>query len=111
MITHRYERYVDGNIEGAPISDIDAKITGHHIVNLKAWLDENPEERIKLGYIKHIYESDPEYDRQTEFVTVRTNVIDEYTVEDITIVKKKSEEMMEAEELGSHLRMGTFIVW
>lgn len=105
---HRYERYVDGKIEVAPISDIEGEITGHHICGLRAWLDENPEERIALGYIKHYTVVDPDFDRQTEYITTKTNVIDDYTMEDQIIVHKKSEEMMAQEELNEIEFTGRF---
>ena len=43
-----------GEIKYLPGADMDGSITGHVVFGLKAWMDENPEERKRLGWIKHI---------------------------------------------------------
>ena len=98
-----YERLEEnGKIEQAPPNDLDAKITGRHVYGLKAWLDENPEERIRLGYIKHITHEtkDIEYDWATQYLARYVKRIDEHTVEDEYRIMDKSEEMMRLEEIN-----------
>lgn len=100
-ITHYYERLKDdGKIERAPVNDFDGKITGRIVFGVQAWFDENPEERKRLGWIKHITKDSKEieYNHQTQYLTKATNIIDEYTVEDEYRVMDKSEEMMRQEE-------------
>lgn len=96
-----YEKIEDGKIKYAPTNDADGKITGRHIFGLKAWFDENPEERIRLGWVKHIHHEtkDIEYNRCTQYLVISEQRIDAYTVEDVYHVMDKSEEMMRLEEL------------
>jgi len=86
---------------GEYTNDADAKITGKHIINVKAYFDENPEERIRLGWTKHISYDKPnvEYNKQTQFLVVSQRQVDEYTVEDVYHVMDKSEEQMAFEEM------------
>lgn len=96
-----YQRLKDGKIEYAPVNDFDGKITGHIVFGVSAWFDENPEERIRLGWIKHI-KHDPkeiEYNKRTQYLIKATRQIDEYTIEDEWHIMDKSEEMMRLEEL------------
>ena len=53
---HRYEK-LDENykMKYCPAHDYDGSVTGHIVINVKAWFDENPEERKRLGWIKHLY--------------------------------------------------------
>lgn len=91
----------DGKVKRLPVNDNDGKITGRIVMNLKAWMDENPEERIRLGWTKHIH-NDPravEYDRQRQYTTKEVVQVDEWTVEDVYHVLDKSEEMMRLHEL------------
>ena len=99
-----YERYKeDCTAERCPQDDKDGKISGHLILNLPAWFDENPEERKRLGWIKHITKdtSKVEYDRQTQFLVKSVRQIDEFTVEDVYNVLTKSEEQLAFEEMLS----------
>ncbi len=102
---HTYEKYKeDGTLQYCPANDYDGSITGHIVINVRAWFDENPEERIRLGWIKHIkYEQEDlkkiEYDPQTQYLIVTTRAIDEYTIEDEYHTIEKSEEMMALEEM------------
>ncbi len=91
-----------GRVQQAPPNDADAKITGRHVFGLKAWLDENPEERIRLGYIKHIHHDtkDIEYDRATQYLVKAVKRIDDYTVEDDWKIMNMSEEQMRLAEVG-----------
>lgn len=93
----------DGRVQYAPMNDADAKITGRHVFNLPAWLDENPEECKRLGYIKHIDHAtkDIEYDRATQYLVNAPRRIDEYTVEDNWQVVNLSEEQMRLKEVLS----------
>ena len=90
-----------GKIEYQPLNDYDGKITGHIVFGVKQWFDENPDERIRLGWVKHIHHptKDIEYNHQTQYLINTTRVIDEWTVEDVWLVMDKSEEMMRLEEL------------
>lgn len=99
----RYERLNDkGKIEYAPMNDYDGKVTGHIVFGVKAWFDEHPEERKRLGWIKHIVHEtkDIEYNHQTQYLSRSTRQVDDYTVEDEYTVMDKSAEMMRLEELG-----------
>ena len=91
----------NGRIKYAPTNDFDGSITGHIVFNVTAWFDENPEERKRLGWVKHIRHDtkDIEYNRQTQYLINATKQIDEYTVEDDWKIMDKSEEMMRLEEL------------
>lgn len=102
MADYHYEKVnKDFCAEVCPARDIDGTITGHIVINLKEWFDEHPEERKRLGWIKHIShdESEIDYDPQTQFVVKSLATIDEYTVEDIFHVVDKSEEVMRLEEM------------
>ena len=89
----------NGKIQRAPQNDADAKITGRNIFGLPAWFDENPEERKRLGWIKHITHktTEIEFNKQTQYL-LRS---DPYTVEDEYHVRNKTAEMMRAEEMGN----------
>ncbi len=84
----------------APTNDFDGKVTGHIVFGVKQWFDENPEERIRLGWIKHIHHDtkDIEYNKQSQYLAKSVVPVDEYTVEDVYHVVDKSEEMMRLEE-------------
>lgn len=94
-------------IQYLPMNDTDGKITGKIVMNLKAYMDENPEERIRLGWIKHIQYTEEEikekvqYNPQTQYLLESQKYIDEYTVEDVYNVIDKTEEMMLFEEMLS----------
>ena len=97
-----YERLdEEGKIKHCPMNDDKGEITGKFIINLPAYFDENPEERIKLGWIKHIehYPNEIEYDRQSQYLMKSVNQIDENTVEDEYSVFDKTEEMLLLEEM------------
>ena len=96
-----YEKLEDGKIKYAPMNDFDGKVTGHIVFGVAAWFDENPEERKRLGWVKHIKHDtkDIEYNRRTQYLVNATRQIDEYTIEDDWHIMDKSEEMMRLEEL------------
>lgn len=89
------------NLVVCPPKDTDGSITGHIVFGVKQWFDENPEERKRLGWIKHIRHdrSEVEYDSQTQILIPSTRAIDDWTVEDVYHVINKSEEMMRLEEM------------
>ena len=91
----------NGKIKAVPINDFDGSVTGHIVFGVKAWFDENPEERKRLGWIKHIHKEtkDIEYNRRTQYLVRSIRQIDEWTVEDEYHIMDKSEEMMRLEEL------------
>lgn len=98
-----YQKLNDkGKIEYAPMNDFDGKITGHIVFGVSQWFDENPEERKKLGWIKHIHHDtkDIDYNHRTQYLVNATKQIDEYTIEDDWHIMDKSEEMMRLEELS-----------
>lgn len=105
-IKYHYEKLDEetGKIKYCPTHDLDGKITGRLIYGLKAWFDENPEERMRLGWTKHIEHEtkEIEYNRQTQYLTNTTRQIDEFTVEDVCHVMDKSEEQLRLEELLSY---------
>lgn len=101
--TWHYERLnEEGRVITAPVNDTEGKYTGGRIVyGVEAWLDENPEEARRLGWVKHITHStkEIEYDRATQYLARQVRVIDDYTVEDVYHIMNKSAEMMRLEEL------------
>lgn len=96
----------DGKVKSISINfnDFDAKITGKYVFGVMAYFDENPEERIRLGWTKHImHNADKwvQYNKQTQYLLKHVRIIDPYTVEDVYEVLDKTEEMMRrAEESG-----------
>ena len=97
-----YEKYENYEIQRCPMDDKDGAITGRLVLNLPKWFDENPAERIRLGWIKHItHDADEvvDYDPQTQFLSQSTRQIDDYTVEDEYHVLTKSEEQLLFEEM------------
>lgn len=107
-MNHDYMRLKeDGTIEHCPTYDYDGSITGKIVVNVKAYFDENPEERKRLGWIQHntltkdeIAEQVGEWDRQRQRLVRSLKTIDEWTVQDEYHVMDKSEEMMLMEEIA-----------
>lgn len=111
-----YEKYdEDFNRTVCPMHDTDGSITGKVIINLRTWFDENPEERIKLGWIKHYHydyeEVEKMYDHQTQFVETTTKMIDEYTLQDEIVIFDKTEDMLVYEELISASQKAGFIIF
>lgn len=108
------------NFQHCPGNDPTGEITGHIVMNVKAWFDENPEERKRLGWIKHISYSPEEirekypHNPQSQYLTEELHQIDEWTVEDVYHVMDKSEAMMRMEELlggmGLSVSMGYTIL-
>lgn len=101
-----------------PSNDADGKITGKFIIGLKEYFDENPEERKRLGWIKHIKYTNDEikekwpHNAQTQYLMRTTKQIDPYTIEDEYHVADKSEEMMLLEDLLESVnRFGSGIVF
>lgn len=97
----------DGKIESvnANKNDFDGSITGHVVFGVKEWFDENPAERIRLGWVKHIHHNPEkygiEYNKQTQYLEKSTKRIDAYTYEDVYTIEDKTEYMMRrAEENG-----------
>lgn len=105
---HRYEK-LDENykMKYCPAHDYDGSVTGHIVINVKAWFDENPEERKRLGWIKHLYyESNeellsdlPDWDPASQYLVAGTEKVDEWTVKDVYYTIDKTEEMMLLEEM------------
>lgn len=85
-------------------NDFDGKITGHIVFGVKEWFDENPEERIRLGWTKHIKHNVDkwvQYNKQTQYLLKHVKIIDQYTIEDVYEVLDKTEDIMrKAEESG-----------
>ena len=113
---YSYEKLDDqGNIKYLPINDPNGEITGKHIMNLEAWMNENPEERKRLGWIKHIHHDikEVDYDKQTQYLQRYAEWIDPYTIEDKYIILDKAEEIMLLEEMletteYGHITIGGF---
>ena len=104
-MAHYYEK-LNENLEliRCPYDDKDRSVTGKYVLNVPAYFDENPNERIRLGWVKHIThdpETEVEYNRQTQFLTKTTRQVDDYTVEDVYHVLDKSEEQLAFEDMLS----------
>jgi len=109
MAEWNYEKIgEDGKTETAPIHDLDGKITGKCILNLRCWFDENPEIRVNLGYIKHIrhYPDELNYDSQTQYVQRGLKENSDFEVEDVLTAVDKSVEMMQYEEIFGQSSIG-----
>ena len=122
---YKYEK-LDENYrrQYCPLNDYDGSITGTGkcIIGLKAWFDENPEERKRLGWIKHYYyenvdemrEDYPEFVPAQHYAVQYTEEIDEYTVKDSYRIIEKTDEMLELEEMlesmNIYIPTGTMIV-
>lgn len=97
-----YEKLVDGKLQtvGDYTIDGDKSITGKYIINVKAYFDENPSERIRLGWTKHIHpDCELIYNKQTHYLVVLQKQVDDYTIIDEYHALQKSEEMLELEEM------------
>lgn len=99
-LTEQYE------LKTCPTNDYDGSVTGHIVYNVPAWFDENPEERKRLGWIKHIRHSKEEireivggWNPQTQNLVTTLKQIDEWTVEDTYHVLDKSEDQLLFEEM------------
>lgn len=93
----------EGKIKRCPMNDDKGEITGKFIINLPAYFDENPEERIRLGWIKHIthepYKELENFNQQSQYLSKTTVQVDEFTVEDVYNILDKSEEQLLLEEI------------
>ena len=109
-ITYRYEKWdtEKGEVIYCPQDDKDKSVTGRYIMGVPKWFDENPEERIRLGWIKHITHSnnEVEYNKQTQFIVWTTKQIDPYTIEDEPHILDKSEDQLAFEEMLSVASLG-----
>lgn len=102
MDWHYEKLNAEGKMETVYVgrNDTDGKLTGHIVMNVRAWFDENPAERIKRGWTKHIIFSSEEikkkapYNPRTQYLVVSQKQVDEWTVEDEFHVVDKSEEMI-----------------
>lgn len=112
----RYEKLDEhGNVKMLPANDSKGEITGKFIIGLPEYFDEHPEERIRLGWIKHIEHSVNEikYNKQTQYLRRNMIQIDENTVEDSWEVFDKTEEMLLLEEMLDSIGYmgGSGIIW
>ena len=95
-----YEKLMeDGTIKTIDksfVNDTDGSITGHIVMNVHAYFDENPSERIRLGWTKHITHNpkDVDYNHQTQFLTMQTHQVDDWTIEDAYYILDKSEDQL-----------------
>ena len=100
--SYTYEKMVDGKRKtvGVYTIDHDKSITGKFVVNVQAYFDENPEERIRLGWTKHIHPDNTLiYNKQTHYLVTLPKQVDEYTIVDEYHALPKTEEMLELEEM------------
>lgn len=105
----------NGQVKTLPANDSKGEITGKFIIGLPEYFDEHPEERKRLGWIKHIRHNVNEinYNKQTQYLRRTVIQIDEYTIEDAYEIFDKTEELLLLEEeLDSIGYMGgTDIIW
>ena len=100
MASWTYEK-IDENYKRQTVTqysnDANGKITGKHVINVHAYFDENPEERKRLGWIKHIRHTNKEiqelcpYNKQSQNLIITPTQIDEWTVEE----QMRLEELLE----------------
>ena len=92
-----------------PMNDLDGKITGKCVLNVKAWFDEHPDEWKKRGWIKRIHHDPEDQINNLEellldhYLVNGVREIDQYTVEDAWRILPKSEEMMVFEDMANAL--------
>ena len=99
MAEYYYEKLEeDLSVTRCPMDDKDGSITGKIIIGLSRWFDENPEERIRLGWIKHIAPDRPVYNSQTQYIETTQAQVDPWTVTDVYHVVDKDEEQLLFEE-------------
>lgn len=102
----------DGKIEFVHTNknDFDGSITGHVVFGVKEWFDEHPEERVRLGWVKHIHHNPEkygiEYNKQTQYLEKTVKRLDAYTCEDVYEVKYKTEDMMRRAEESGYIPSG-----
>ena len=116
-MTWRYEK-LDENMKiiTCPRDDKDGKITGKIVLNVPAYFDENPEERKRLGWVKHITYEDEEIQKKwphtlSQYLVSSLKQVDEWTIEDDYHVMNKSEDQMYLEELLEVAMNSNGIVW
>ena len=112
MDDHTYIKLDENfNTKGCPLNDYDGSVTGNIVINVPAWFDEHPEERKRLGWIKHIIHNaiDIDYDPQTQFLIRELKTIDRWTVEDVYHVCDKSEEMLLLEDMMEAIGYGNML--
>lgn len=101
----QYEKIQDNGkikIASTNCNDFNGEITGRIVFGVKAWFDENPEERLRLCWTKHIMHNTKyiEHNKQTQYLQKTTKIIDAYTIEDEYTVCDKTEDIMRREEEG-----------
>lgn len=115
-----YEKLKDDGTREAiynSTNDYDGRYTGKHVINVKAYFDEHPDEAIARGWTKHITFSEDEikekwpHNKQTEYLLQSVRRIDEHTVEDVYHVVPKSEAMMALEEMMQAIDRDGSITW
>lgn len=98
-----YYEKLDENykLKRCPFNDYNGSITGHIVFGVEAWFDENPEERKRLGWIKHITQDTKkiEYNHNTQYLVRSVVHVDEWTVKDEYHIMDKTEEMYLLEDL------------
>ena len=107
MAGYEYEKIdpVTGERTYCPMHDPDGKVTGHYVFGVREWFDEHPEERKRLGWIKHIHPEWPTdgFNRQTQYIVTTEKQLDPYTITDEYHIMDKSEEMKLFEEMAGVL--------
>lgn len=101
---YEYVRVTEsGELERSKLDDLQGKVTGRRVYNLKSWFDEHPEERKRLGWIKYLHPSAEdegiEYDKQTQILMKNPVMVDKWTIKDELYVVDKSEEYLLFEEM------------
>lgn len=94
---YTYEKFeADGSIKYCPGNDYDGSVTGHIVMDVRSWFDENPEERKRLGWIKHIHPGTKgiEYNPLTQTLRQSYRAIDDYTIIDEYQVLDLPEELL-----------------
>ena len=84
-MNYNYEKLSEnGKIKTCPLNDVDGSVTGRIVFGVSKWFAENPEERKRLGWIKHILPDEKAivYNKQTQYLQKTTRQVDEWTVED-----------------------------
>ena len=112
MAEHYYEK-LDENLNKVrcPMDDKDGSISGEVRIGLSRWFDENLDERIRLGWTKHLVPDRPDFNSQTQYIETTQAQVDEWTVTDVYHVCEKSEDQLAFEEMFSIATGGSGMVW
>lgn len=100
-----YKRIVNGKLEIAPTNDLDGKLSGKPVIGFQAWLEENPEEAKRIGFVK-VVDHEEDYDHNRFYTIERHEEHDDGSIHIFYDLHEKTEEMILLNELYSIVANG-----